>query len=97
MTFALKGRTGTLRAGGRPALVFEAFEFATRDPSMGGGWQLDARVVTKDDYWLGRDAPMELRLDLTNSRWRFRDVPREAVVFDGDAVTITHHGDPEDA
>ena len=71
MTFAMKGLTGTLRAGGRPALAFERFEFTTRDPSMGGGWRLEARVTTKDDYWLDRDVPMELRLDPTRSH----DVP----------------------
>lgn len=97
MAFSMTGQTAALRVGGRPALTLDRFTFATRDPSMGGGWRLDGHVAEKDDYWLERAQAFDLRLDLTKSSWRWRSVPAGAVVLDGDAVTITHTGEPDDA
>lgn len=97
MAFSMTGKSGSLRVGGRPALTFADYTFATRDPSVGGGWRLDGRVTARDAYWLERAAEYDLRVDLTRSSWRFRGVPAAAVVADAETVTITHRGEPEDA
>jgi hypothetical protein len=97
MAFELKGTRGSLRVGGRPAVTFGAFTFAVRDESVGGGWRVEAEVRERDGYWLERAKAYDLRLDLTRSSWRFREVPAEAVVVDAATVTITHRGEPEDA
>lgn len=97
MAFEMKGRNGSLRVGGRPALTLDGFSFAVRDPSVGGGWEVRGRVAAKDAYWLERATAYDLRLDLTRSSWRWRDIPSAAVVLDGDEVTIIHEGEPDDA
>ena len=97
MAFAMTGKTGALRVGGRPALTLDTWSLTTREQADGGGWRLEGHASAKDDYWLERAAAFDLRLDLTKSSWRWRAVPATAVSFDGDAVTITHEGEPEDA
>jgi hypothetical protein len=96
MAFTMTGRNGSLRVGGRPALTLDWFTFSVRDPSMGGGWLVEGRVAAKDAYWLERAAAYDLRLDLSRSVWRWRDVPAASVVLDGEKVTISHQGEPED-
>ena len=97
MAFTMRGTAGALRVGGRPALTLDRFTFATRDPSMGGGWRLDGHITERDDYWLERAAAFDLRLDLSRSVWRWRNVPAAAVSVSGEDVTITHTGEPDDA
>jgi hypothetical protein len=97
MAFAMTGKTGALRVGGRPALTLDTWSLTTREQADGGGWRLEGHASAKDDYWLERAAAFDLRLDLTKSVWRWRGVPAAALLVDGDAVTITHEGEPEDA
>lgn len=94
MAFEMTGRRATLRVGGRPALALDRFTFATRDPSMGGGWRLDGHVAARDDYWLGQAETFDLRVDLARSSWRWT-VPAAAVVVDGETATITGEGEPQ--
>jgi hypothetical protein len=93
----MTGTAASLRVGGRSALTLDRFTFATRDPSVGGGWRVDGHVAARDDYWLERAATYDLRLALTRSSWRWRSIPAAAVVLDGEDVTITHTGEPDDA
>jgi hypothetical protein len=97
MAFAMTGKTGALRVGGRPALTLDGWSLKTREPADGGGWRLEGHASARDDYWLERAAEYDLRLDLTRQSWRWRGVPATALLVDGDAVTITHEGEPEDA
>jgi len=97
MAFAFTGKTGALRVGGRPAVVLDSWRLATRADADGGGWRLEGHAAAADAYWLARATAYDLRLDATRSAWRWRDVPAAAVVVDGEAVTITHAGEPEDA
>jgi hypothetical protein len=97
MAFTMKGTNGSLRVGGRPAVTLDGFTFAVRDPSVGGGWEVRGRAAAVDAYWLERATAYDLRLDLTRSSWRWRDVPAAAVSLQGDEVVITHEGEPEDA
>ncbi len=97
MGFTMTGVAGSLRVGGRPAVTLDGFTFSVRDPSMGGGWLVEGHASAVDAYWLERAERYDLRLDLTRSSWRWRDVPAEAVVLDGEKVTISHTGEPDDA
>jgi hypothetical protein len=97
MAFSLAGKTGALRVGGRPALTLDGWSLKTREQADGGGWRLEGHASARDDYWLARAGAYDLRLELTRSAWRWRDVPAAAVVVDGAEVTITHAGEPEDA
>jgi hypothetical protein len=97
MAFAMAGRTGALRVGGRPAAVLSGWKLTTREEADGGGWRLEAAASAQDAYWLERATAFEVRLDVSRSVWRWRDVPAAAVSVAGDEVTIIHEGEPDDA
>jgi hypothetical protein len=97
MAFAMAGRTGALRVGGRPAAVLSGWKLTTREAADGGGWRLEAAASAQDAYWLERATAFEVRLDVSRSVWRWRDVPAAAVSVAGAEVTIIHEGEPDDA
>jgi hypothetical protein len=44
MAFAMTGKSGALRVGGRPALTLDGWTLKTREPADGGGWRLDGHA-----------------------------------------------------
>lgn len=89
MNFKASGASGVLQVGGRPAALLREWTFVP----TGDRWTVTAGVVERDEHWLSSGYPLDLRLDLRQDTWRFRQV--EATVTDTTA-TITGTTPPEE-
>lgn len=80
MPFVVTGASGSLRVGGRVAATLTHWEARSGEQDT----TITARLEEKDDYWLDSGGPYELRLVLSRSTWRWRNVSPAL-----DATTLT--------
>lgn len=95
MGFTASGTTGTLRIGGRQAAGLGQWSLRAAEPAPGEpeGYVLIAPLTETDPYWLDTGGPFELRLTLSRSVWRWRNV---APTLDATTLTARLTSPPEE-
>ena len=89
MSLHVTGKSGQLRVGGRVAASLGDWTLDAEPPKE--EWALTGRVTGRDDMLLESGVPIELRLQLTNDTWRWRNVQVDGY----DVVTVRGTGEPE--
>jgi hypothetical protein len=81
------GVTGVLRVGGRTAASLGRWSY----DGSADGWKVEADTSSIDAYLFENGSSFELRLDVGEHVWRWRDV----TVKGRSRVTVTGDGAPE--
>lgn len=88
-SLGLRGQQGRIKVGYQVAAELGAF---TLSPCGPGEWQIDAAVVSVDEFWVTQEAERLLELTVGQQRWIWRAV---RLVVGGGRVTGALTGRPE--
>lgn len=89
-SLGIRGREGRIKVGYQVAAELGAFRLSRGAP---GEWQIEAAVVSADDFWLTQDDTRTLEILVGTQRWIWRNADR--LVVGGGAVKGTVTGRPE--
>jgi len=89
-SLGVRGREGRLKVGYQVVAELGSF---TLSPAAPGEWQIEASVMSADDFWQTQDGSRTLELTIGTQRWIWRNADR--LVVGGGAVKGTVAGRPE--